>query len=77
MAIRSSSVLAPEPEKITKTKSRLTYGTPCSNRYFGPAWEYTNSLWIIFCEAQARGMQGIVIRRSLKATERPKNYRLP
>ena len=30
MAIRSSSVLAPEPEKITKTKSILTFGTPCN-----------------------------------------------
>ena len=27
---RSSSVCAPEPEKMTKTKSRLTYGTPCN-----------------------------------------------
>ena len=29
MAIKSSSVCALEPEKIAKTKWRLTYGTPC------------------------------------------------
>ena len=28
--VRSSSVRAPEPEKLAKTKSSLTYGTPCS-----------------------------------------------
>ena len=33
MAIKSSYVLAPEPEKITKAKSSLTYGTPCINGY--------------------------------------------
>ena len=27
--IRSSCVCAPEPEKMTKTKWELTYGTPC------------------------------------------------
>ena len=28
--VRSSSVCAPEPEKMAKTKWELTYGTPCS-----------------------------------------------
>ena len=27
--VRSSSVRAPEPDKMTKTKSSLTFGTPC------------------------------------------------
>ena len=30
MAIKSSSVLAPELEKLAKTKSSLTYGTACT-----------------------------------------------
>ena len=29
MKVRSSSVRATEPKKMTKTKSRLTFGTPC------------------------------------------------
>ena len=29
MLVRSSSVCAPEPEKMTITKSSLTFGTPC------------------------------------------------
>ena len=31
MAMKSSSVCALEPEKIAKTKWRLTYGTPCNS----------------------------------------------
>ena len=31
--VRSSSVRAPEPEKLAKTKWSLTYGTPCIRYY--------------------------------------------
>ena len=35
--VRSSSVRALEPEKMTKTKWELTYGTPCRNPGSSPA----------------------------------------
>ena len=33
MAMKSSSVRAPEPEKMAKTKWELTYGTPCTKLF--------------------------------------------